>query len=406
MSLLFKLLRQNVSLMQLSGFLLVNLIGGVIVLFGVQAYVDFRTLSEKENKLMSSSCIVITKPVSVFSTAASALGGRQAFSKKEIEELDALASVASVGEFRTSRFEVYAQLNIAEGHRVGTDLFLDAVPDEFVEREFETIGLDLSQWSAGIDDDTIPMLLPRNYLNLYNYGFAASKGLPLLSDKLLSKFPMKLRVRTKSGYRYYNAKLCGLTTNINTILVPWNFINEANDNFAADEKMPSARLIIATDASKSDDSLLQYIDEQGYVIEGDSSHVRLQNFIYGLLFVVIGIGFTFSIVAFFMLVVSIMLLIEKNKEKIINLFSMGYPAKRIAAIYQLLSLGADVLVWVVAAVAATFIYPLFAELMADASPGFVSASLWGIWLVALLLALLFVTLHCIVIFVQVRKLCK
>lgn len=406
MKLLFKLLRQNISFTQLSGFVLVNLLGGIIVLCGIQAYRDFSALSEKEDKLLSSSYIVITKPVSTLSTAASALGGRQAFSRAEIDELEALASVASVGEFRTSYFEVTAEFNLDRRNRFQTDLFLDAVPDEYIRREFPDNENGDIVWRASLDSDTVPMMLPRNYLNLYNYGFAASKGLPVLSDELLANFPITLRIRTAHGTKEYKAKVVGLTTKINTVLVPWDFINSANASYAPGKKMPPARLVVATDAREIDDSVLEYINEKGYIIEGDSSHVRLQNFIYSLLFVVIAVGFVFSLLAFFMLVISILLLIEKNKEKIVNLYSMGYSVQRISVTYQLMSLAVDAFVWIVAVVATVFIYPAFPELMVSASPGFVPVSMWLLWAVAVILAVMFAAMHGAVVFRQVNRICN
>ena len=141
-------------------------------------------------------------------------------------------------------------------------------------------------------------------------------------------------------------------------------------------------------------------------MEGDSSHVRLQSFIYGILLVVIVVGFLFSLMAFFLLVVSILLLIEKNKEKIVNLFSMGYSVRKIAMVYQLTVLVIDTFVWIVAALLTTIIYPYFSAMMQESSSDFVPASLWQVWLVSLLFILLFSVMHGLVVYRQVWKHCK
>lgn len=399
MRLLFKLLRQNISITQILGFVIVNLLGGVIVLFGVQAYKDFDELSRKEDQLLSKSYIVITKSVSIINTA---FGSARTFSQKDIDEIKSLSSVASVGEFRTSNFRVRAEFSFGQGRGFRTDLFLDAVPDEFVKNEYSATDGGRMKWEASVDGDTIPIILPRNYLNLYNFGFAASTGNPVVSEKLLGKFPIELVI----GGRRYKAFVCGLTNKINTILVPWNFVAEANEKFASGEKKRPTRLILTTDATEFDDSIIDFLDEKGYIIEGDSSHVRLQNFIYSLLYVVIGVGFMFSLLAFFMLVISILLLIEKNKEKIINLFSMGYSVQQIAKTYQCLSIIVDAVVWLAAAIIASIFYPSFSMLMSTVSPGFVPASLLIISIVAALLAVLFASMHSLVVYCQVRKICK
>ena len=59
MGLLFKLLRQNISIVQVLGFLLVNLIGGVIVLSGIQAAVDFDSFSGDGDQLLSGGTGIV-----------------------------------------------------------------------------------------------------------------------------------------------------------------------------------------------------------------------------------------------------------------------------------------------------------------------------------------------------------
>jgi energy-coupling factor transporter ATP-binding protein EcfA2 len=186
----------------------------------------------------------------------------------------------------------------------------------------------------------------------------------------------------------------------------WDFIEKLNGEYAPDADTRPSRLIITTDAEEFEDSFFKYLEDKGYVVEGDSSHVQLQSFVYGILFVIIAVGFLFSLLAFFLLVVSIMLLLEKNKEKIVNLFSLGYSIRRISRVYQLTVLVIDAFVWILAASVTTILYPRFATMMQDASPEFVPATLWQIWGLALILIILFSLLHGVVVYRQVRKHCK
>lgn len=405
MGLLFRLLRQNISLWQLFGFLVVNLLGGVIVLCGVQAMMDFSSFTESEDQLLSKGSMVISKPVKTSNTIAGLFGLRPSFSSAEIKELEELASVSAVGEFVTLKFEVNAAFAIGDA-RIRTDIFLDAVPDEFVMKDYTPLSSGMSRWSAGLNSDTIPIIVPRNYINLYNYGFATSKGLPQLSDELISVFPIKLFFGSEYGNAVYNARICGFSNKLNTILVPWDFLNAMNARYAPYESAAPARLVLTTDASEFDRSIFDYLDKKEYLVEGDASHVRLQSFVYTMLWVVIGVGFLFSLLAFLLLVVSVLLLIEKNKEKIYNLFSIGYGVGMIARTYQIMTLAADLTVWVLAAVIATIIYPMFSGFMVNVSPGFVPVPLWNVWLFALLSAVFFAALHSAVVYCQVRKVCK
>lgn len=399
MRLLFKLLRQNISIGQIAGFVLVNLLGGLIVLSGIQGYKDFKSFSTSGDCIMSSGYLVITKPVE------SLIAERPVFSDEEIKDLEKLSSVSSVGEFISSQIEVKASFELGQA-RIASDIFLEAVPDEFIKDNYSSVGRVEREWSADLASEVLPVVIPRNFLNLYNYGFAAANGLPQITDDLLGTFPLKIYFKTESGRREYRAVVCGLTNKINTILVPWNFIQEVNSVYAPGSDCRPSRLILTTDAGEFEDSFFEYIKEKEYIIEGDSSHVRLQSLIYGILAVIIAVGFIFSAMAFFLLVVSILLLIEKNKEKIVNLFSMGYSIRNIAKVYQLTVLLIDAAVWLVAAVITTMVYPAFSAMMQESSTEFVPASLGGIWLCALLFILLFSLLHGTVVYCQVKKHCK
>lgn len=405
MKLLFRLLRQNISIAQIAGFFFINLLGGFIVLCGVQGYRDFSSFANSDNTILSTGNIVITKPVTTVQTLGSMLGMSTRFSRREIDEIKKSPAVTAVGEFIAAQFEIRAAIRLGNS-RMSTDIFLEAVPDEFIVGEYTPIGEPEHSWSAGIDDDVIPIILPRNYMNLYNFGFATSNGMPQISDDLLKKFPLQLYFKTPDGRVEYEARVCGLTNKINTILVPWDFMQAANARFAPREKADVSRLILKTNAGESNESLLEFLNAKGYVIEGDSSHVRLQTMVYGIIFVVIGIGALFSVLAFFMLVMSILLLIEKNKEKIANLFAMGYSAKKAASAYILLAVTVDVAVWAFAALLATIVYPGFSGMISDVSPGFAPAALWIIWFAATIMAFLFVVMHGIVIQRRVNGICR
>lgn len=405
MRLLYRILRRNVSVLQLVGFSLVNLLGGLVVLLGIQGYRDFSSFAAAEGNILSTGNMVITKPVTAVQTIGSMLGFNRNFSKKEIDELRAHPAVSAVGEFVAAQFEVKATLSIG-GSRMSSEIFLEAVPDEFILGEYKPVGAAGHAWSAGLGSKTIPIVLPRNYINLYNFGFATANGMPQISDDLLGAFTIRLYFDTPNGVVAYNAVVCGLTSKINTILVPWDFMMAVNGEYAPEKKADASRLILSTNAKEAGDSLLEYLDEKGYLIEGDSSLVRLQSLVYGVIFAVIGLGAIFSVLAFFLLSVSIQLIVEKNRENIVNLYSMGYPVSRIASVYIYMVLSADALVWLLAAVTTTIVYPMFTQLISNVSMGFVPVPICSVWVMAALLAALFMLVHGAVIYIQVKRKCK
>ncbi|MBQ5889164.1 MAG: hypothetical protein IIW77_07840 [Bacteroidaceae bacterium] len=404
MKLLYKLLRQNVSILQTTVFFIVNLLGGVIVLLGIQAYCDFRTLSNAGDNGFSSGTLVINKSLSPDATLTSLLGVRPSFSDEEVSELEAFPSVSSVGKFIPARFQVGAILSISSS-RMGSDIFLEAVPDEFVIGNYEPAEGTSIRWTAGLGD-TIPVIIPRNYLNLYNFGYATSNGMPQVSNDLVGYLPLKFVFNTRRGNIAYDAVICGLTDKFNTILVPWDFLNEANERFMPGVSDTPSRLILKTEASDFDEATFAFLEEKGYMVEGDAMSVRLQNFVYGLLYIIIGVGAVFSILAFVLLVMSILLLIEKNKEKISNLYSIGYSVKQISRIYCLFAFVLDLVVWSIAATIATLIYPHIIGILQVMSPGSEHASLLLLWVAAIGFTIAFVLVHGLIIYKNVKKHCK
>ena len=107
--------------------------------------------------------------------------------------------------------------------------------------------------------------------------------------------------------------------------------------------------------------------------------------------------------AFLLLMISILLLIEKNKEKFINLHSLGYSIRQISMPYTVLVVVANSVVWLSAALAITFAYTPLSSFITLIAPEFQHASLLPCWVVALLLNLLFICLHRMVIVKQIRK---
>ncbi|MBQ5895789.1 MAG: hypothetical protein IIW75_04365 [Bacteroidaceae bacterium] len=404
MELLYKLLRQNVSIMQTAVFFIANLLGGIIVLLGIEAYCDFRSMSGVDNNSLSSNTVVINKNLPSDATISSLLGMRPSFTDQEIEELESLPSVSAVGKFIAARFEVVAVLSISSS-RVSSDIFLEAVPDEFVIDNYTPVEGVSSRWSAELGD-TIPVIIPRNYLNLYNFGYAASNGMPQVSNDLVGYLPLKLVFRTVNGNIAYDAVICGLTDKFNTILVPWNFLNNANEEYMPDSDDAPSRLILSTEASDFDEVTFDFFAEKGYVVEGDAMSVKLQNFAYGLLYIIIGVGTVFSILAFVLLVVSILLLIEKNKDKISNLYSIGYSVGQISRVYCIWAFTLDIVVWSVSATIATLVYPHIIGIFQVMSPGFEPASALCVWGAALGFTLAFALIHGLIIYKNVRKHCK
>lgn len=401
LKLLFKLLKQNISVWQLCGFIVANLLGGIIVLIGIQAYKDFDRFLNGEQSLLNESYVVISKPITTATTVTSLLGIRPTFSEKEIAELESIPSVSQVGRFNTATFELRGGFMIGK-FQISSDMFLESVPAQFLDVKFDSP----EEWQADLNSEVVPVILARRYLNLYNYVYASTKGLPQVSEGLTTNIPLSITMSGNGMTATYQARVVGYSDRLNTILVPEEFLKQANAKFSSEAQTQPACLILKTKSGRNDTALLETFKKKGYRVEGNADNLRLQALVNGILYVFIGIGSIVSTLAFFLLLISIQLLIEKNKDKFVNLYSLGYTIRQIAYPYILLVAGVDTLVWLMAITVVSIVYPFLFDFIAVISPGTELASFFPLWGMALGFAAIFALLHRWVIMRQLRRICK
>lgn len=335
MKLIWKLLRQHISIGQLAGFFLANLFGMVIVLLSVQFYKDIIPMFTEGDSFMKKDYIIATKKISTLGAFA---GKSNTFSPQEIENLKKQPFTKSVGAFTPSQFKVSAGLGMQEaGIRLSTDMFFEAVPDEYVD-------VKLDKWHFDEETHTIPIIIPRNYLNLYNFGFAQSRSLPKLSEGVMSLVQMDIMMRGNGRVEQYKGNIVGFSNRLNTILVPESFMVWANKNFAPEAEAQPSRLIIEV-GNPTDASIAKYFQQKGYETEdGKLDAGKTTYFLRLIVGIVLGVGLFISVLSFYILMLSIFLLLQKNTTKLENLLLIGYSPARVARPYQVLTLGLNTVV--------------------------------------------------------------
>lgn len=338
MKLIWKLLRQHISIGQFAGFFLANLFGMVIVLLSVQFYKDIIPMFTEGDSFMKKDYIIATKKISTLGAFA---GKSNTFSPQEIENLKKQPFTKSVGAFTPSQFKVSAGLGMQEaGIHLSTDMFFEAVPDEYVD-------VKLDKWHFDEETHTIPIIIPRNYLNLYNFGFAQSRSLPKLSEGVMSLVQMDIMMRGNGRVEQYKGNIVGFSNRLNTILVPESFMRWANKNFAPEAEAQPSRLIIEV-GNPADASIAKYFQQKGYETEdGKLDAGKTTYFLRLIVGIVLGVGLFISVLSFYILMLSIFLLLQKNTTKLENLLLIGYSPARVARPYQILTLGLNIVVLIV-----------------------------------------------------------
>lgn len=333
--LVWKLLRKHISIGQLSGFFLANLFGMIIVLLGIQFYRDVLPVFTEGDSFMKKDYIIVTKKISALSSFT---GKSNTFSDDEINELKKQPFTKSIGAFTPSLFKVSAGLGMQEaGINLSTEMFFESVPDGYVD-------INLGKWHFDANSHTIPIIIPRNYLNLYNFGFAQSRSLPKLSEGLMSLIKMDIMMRGNDRVEQYKGNIVGFSNRLNTILVPQSFMDWANESFAPKQKAESSRLIVEV-KNPTDTRITDYFQKRNYETEGNNLDSGKTTYFLRLITgIVMGVGLFISILSFYILMLSIFLLLQKNTAKLENLLLIGYSPIRVALPYYTLTIGLNLCV--------------------------------------------------------------
>ena len=368
MNLVWKLMRRHISLGQLAGFFLANLCGMVIVLLSIQFYQDVAPVFTEGDSFMKKDYLIVSKKVS---TLGSMVGKSSTFSATDIDEIREQPFTKGVGEFTPSQFKVSAGVGMEQlGLNLSTAMFFESVSDRYVD-------VNLDEWHFEPGQDVIPIIIPRNYLNLYNFGFAQSRSLPQISEGVINMVNLEVRISGGGRRDMYKGKIAGFSNRLNTILVPESFMTWANTHYADGNvhKEPS-RLIVEV-RNPTDDRIARFFRERGYETEDDKLDAgKTTWFLKVVVGIVLSVGLLISVLSFYILMLSIYLLLQKNTTKLENLLLIGYGPNRVALPYQVLTIGLNAVVLVLSAGIVLYVRTLYLDVVEKMFPSLEGGALW------------------------------
>lgn len=356
---LWKLLKQHISVAQLTGFFIANLCGMVIVMLGVQFYNDVLPVFTQEDSFIKKDYIVVTKKVS---TLGSIAGKSGTFSSYELDDLKAQPFTVEVGAFQPAQFKVSAGISFG-GMDMSTAMFLESVPDNFVD-----VKADAWEYSEGQKE--IPIIIPRNYLNLYNFGFARSRNLPQLSEGMIGLVSLNLYISGNGMREMKKGRIVGFSNRLNTILVPEAFMMAANATYGGNKSWEPSRLIIEVD-NPADERIAGYFNDNGYETEDNKLDAgRITWFLKLAVGVVMTVGLVISLLSFYILLLSIYLLLQKNTDKLENLILLGYSVSRVAMPYQVLTVVMNFSVFILSVIIMFIVRNVYTDALSDIITGY------------------------------------
>jgi hypothetical protein len=393
---LFQILWKDQSRWHLLWAVLGTVAGFVLLLTGIHFYENMNKVLTENEDLLDPEYIIVNKEVGIGQTLGLGTGG---FSEEEIAEIRQQPFAEEVAPFISNAFPISAFTKSRQFPNFYTELFFEAVPDAFVDVKSD-------DWGWDPDKDHIPVILPQDYLNLYNFGFAQSQGLPQIPREMIGMLQFSVVLKGATEKATYPGRIIGFSNRINSILVPYDFLAWANEKFGyLEQPMPSRVILVSPDPT--DPEIIRFIEEKGYdTIREKLKSSRLNIILkFVLSFLVLIAGIIIGL-AFMIFLLSLQLMISRSAEKIKRLSKLGYHHTEISRPYIIILF---LLLFIVTSIA-LLISAVISDKMAAMAAAWnmeVNSSLSGtIYLVSIGLVLALFALNTLSIFIGTKKLCN
>lgn len=353
MNLVWKLLRQHISIPQLAGFFFANLFGMLIVLLGYQFYRDVTPVFTAEDSFMKADYMILNKKIGMGGTLS---GRSNSFSQDEVEDLEGQPFAEKVGAFTSTEYKVDAHMGVQGTNVLNSELFFESIPDAFID-------MPKKDWTYKPGSKEVPIILPRTYITMYNFGFAQSHSLPKISDGLMGMIDFSIFIQGNGHKDAYKGKVIGFSSRLSSILVPQAFMEWSNAYYAPDSHTDPTRLILQAE-NPADEQVTKYLDQNGYEAEDSNMNAeKTTYFLRMMVSMVMVVGLIISILSFYILMLSIYLLVQKNSDKLENLLLIGYRPSQVARPYQLLTISLNFAVLLMAWVVLYFVRDYYMDVI-------------------------------------------
>ncbi len=315
-----KVTGRNFSKLQILGAGTGTLIGLVLLFSIAQFYFEMDQILEENKDLIDPEFLVINKKVSILET----FNLKEAnFTEKEIEDVRSQGWANKVEGFISNQFALSAYTESNRFPDFYTDLFFEAIPDEYLD-----VKDDDWNWTEG--DNVIPIILPKDYINLYNFGFAPSQGLPQISPNTIGLVNFTISIRGQGKKAEFRGKIVGFSSRVNSILTPWSFLNWANKEYGNQNTNKISRLVVES-KDPTNPEIISYLNNNSYETLLEKLKSSRLNIILKFVISFLGsLGIFIILLAFGVFILSFQLLISKSTDKIRKLKWLGYHYKEIS----------------------------------------------------------------------------
>lgn len=287
----------------------------LLILSAVQIQVNYNELLYgKSNQDSIANFLVVAKVIN-------GNNRENVLSVAEVDKLKRQPFIEKVGLLTASRFKVSAQ-SPSDRFPFYTDMFFESVPDEFIDVKSE-------EWKWEEGSTTIPLIIPNQFLDLYNFGFAPSQNLMQLTQSMVMALPIILNVNFQGQPIRFTGKVVGFSDRISSVLVPQNFLEMANKQFGTQGDVRPSRVVIRTN-DPGNPELVKYLKDNGLVTDADktrfSQYRRIVNTVVNASWLTGAVMLLFALLVFSLF---IQLTITSTRNEINLLVTIGASPKQL-----------------------------------------------------------------------------
>lgn len=286
-------------------------IGVLLLLSSIQVYIDIDHLLKNKNpKKDGYDYISVTKSITNENMASS-----HSFTDADIEDIKKQPFIDDAASFLANKFVIKANGGVTLPF--SSDIFLEAINEKFID----TLPPSFT-WKEG--DNTIPIIISSDYLELYNTVFAPSRDLPQFSEKSISSLIIGLECDGFAGTVNFRGNIVAMSDRVNSVIVPENFLIWANGHFANITKMEPNKILLKTrDANNPE--LLRYLELKNFHINKDKTKFgRIKQVLQAIVSGLAGFGVLVILLAMMLFSFYLQLMIARSRENLQLLLTLGY----------------------------------------------------------------------------------
>ncbi|WP_126248442.1 FtsX-like permease family protein [Chitinophaga rhizosphaerae] len=289
----------------------------LLILVALQVHTDFNELLHgSRNQNERADYLVVNK---LITNDMMGKPEKTVFTPEEQKDFAAQPFVEAFGAITAAQFNVQMQ---ADQLGFQTLAFFEAVPDTFLD-----VKSDEWKWREG--DQMLPIVVPRDFVNMFNFGFALGNGIPQFSETSIKSLTPEVIISNGMQQGQFRGKIAGFSDRISTVLVPQSFMDWANARYGKGvAKLPSRVVIRVKDPSSIE--LKNYLEQHNYSTDSEKTKY---NKIRGIVQTIVSVvGFFGGVLLMFALLVFsmfIQLVISSCRKEIRLLVTLGTAPKRL-----------------------------------------------------------------------------